>query len=460
MNRREFLESLAALGFLTLPGGCAFAVPPGWKPSKAPNLVFGAISDTHLKTDHKGTGPGKRYNRKFVKAALECFKKANVDAVVHCGDFAHRGLKLSMKFHADLWKDVFGEKGGPVKLFVTGNHDIIGSGYGDFVKKLYPDKEERKKRTFVGDVAGNWQRIWGEPYEEVWHKEVKGYHFIGRHYGISDKETARLIEKNAESWGLKGSTKPFFYLQHVRPKAELLDAMVKWPNALGLYGHEHSSAANWHVVKYHKGAAYVQIPSCDPRDNGLAAGEVGSALKTKLEGQDALTGARQGYIVRVYDDMLVIERREFGKGGKLGPDWMMPLGKYAPHPFSRDELLKVIGAPQFRADAHLAVETKDDTITLTIPHADGNDASRVFAYQVSIASEEDEPKVERAVYAPGCNLGIGHEPNGGVLKLSFAKNDLPPGEKLTITVRPLSSLATFGNPLTAEFISEKKGLES
>jgi hypothetical protein len=60
--------------------------------------------------------------------------------------------------------------------------------------------------------------------------------------------------------------------------------------------------------------------------------------------------------VRVYDDMVVFECHEFGKGGKIGADWIMPLGKYDPHPFARTELLKVIGKPQFRADAKLDVE--------------------------------------------------------------------------------------------------------
>ena len=55
--------------------------------------------------------------------------------------------------------------------------------------------------------------------------------------------------------------------------------------------------------------------------------------------------------------MLVIERREFGEGGSLGADWVMPLnwgtGK---HPFSKGELKKVIGKPQFRDGAKLMVE--------------------------------------------------------------------------------------------------------
>ena len=31
-------------------------------------------------------------------------------------------------------------------------------------------------------------------------------------------------------------------------------------------------------------------------------------------------------VVNVYDDMVVFERYEVGEGGKLGPDWVLPLG--------------------------------------------------------------------------------------------------------------------------------------
>ena len=67
-------------------------------------------------------------------------------------------------------------------------------------------------------------------------------------------------------------------------------------------------------------------------------------------------------IVNVYDDMVVFERHEVGEGGKLGPDWIMPLGEWEQvdgkwkmdgrsHPFSRDELAKTVGEPEFGRSA-------------------------------------------------------------------------------------------------------------
>ena len=124
LTRREFAKGgLAALGFLALPGGL-FAAPPGWKPAKKPNIVFGAVSDTHVRTAYDGVSRYWRFSLKYFRGALEWFKASNVDAVVHGGDFAHRGMAASMRFHAEGWREVFGKSGGPVKLFVSGNHDI------------------------------------------------------------------------------------------------------------------------------------------------------------------------------------------------------------------------------------------------------------------------------------------------------------------------------------------------
>ena len=64
---------------------------------------------------------------------------------------------------------------------------------------------------------------------------------------------------------------------------------------------------------------------------------------------------------------------------------------------------------------------------------------------------EGTPKFYKAVYAAGVNMGIGHEPNGGVTTLEIPKSELPPGKTLTVAVRPLSSLGTSGKAIAATF---------
>ena len=492
LSRRGFLSGTAAFG---LGGWRLFAAPPGWKHGGKPNLVFGVISDTHLRTANKGNGIGANWPDKYLAAALEYFKKQNVDAVAHCGDMAHRGQVEEMKFHANVWRKVFGKKG-PVKLFVTGNHDRDGAGYGDFVKTRYPDEEKRAKHVLATDMAANWERIWGEPYAHVWHKEVKGYHFFGRNWGVEDKELSNLINASAAPCRLDEGSKPFFFLTHARPLAPLRKAVCSHRNAVSFFGHNHWSVANWNIPSLYYGTLpCIQCASCEPRGCTALVGD-GYISKAKLEGREAenIGRGRQGYVVRLYDDMMVIERREFSHGAaSLGADWVMPLnwrtgnGKRGTgrHPFLKDELKKAIGEPQFREGAKLSVECcpcenvaktdvangqseigtgKDNNparttlppsatprLRVKIPLADGNPDTRVYAYEVEVTGDDPDKKLCKAVYATGCNMGIGHEPNGGMTTLEIPKSELPGGKTLVIAVRPLTSLGTSGKAMATDF---------
>jgi hypothetical protein len=88
-------------------------------------------------------------------------------------------------------------------------------------------------------------------------------------------------------------------------------------------------------------------------------------------------------------------------------------------------------------------------IVIKIPLADGNPDSRVYAYEVVVAGEGG--KLRKAVYATDVNMGIGHEPNGGVTTLEISKSELPPCKTLTIAARPLTSLGTSGRPIITDF---------
>ena len=455
VTRLEFIKgALVSLGFGTFGGRRLFAAPLGWKHGGKPNLVFGVISDTHLRTGVKSENLGANWPDKYFVAALRYFKDCNVDAVVHCGDMAHRGQTREMEFHARAWRKVFGKSGGPVKLFVTGNHDVEGSTYGDFVTKRYPDPDERAKHVLATDMAANWERVWGEKYEPVWHREVKGYHFFGRQWGVAEGELAKSLEAGQEQYRLAEGVRPFFLLSHARPHSVLNKKVARLRNAVSFFGHWHHSAANWNEI-YMWGGPTIQCPSCEPRGLRGLCGD-GYIAHATLEGADGAGLARQGYVVRVYDDMLTIERREFGEGGSLGADWVMPLGKSAPHPFSKDELKKVIGEPQFSKSGKLRVESVklesgEEAVKISIPLADGNPDSRVYAYEVVVIGEAGNQKLFKAVYATGCNMGIGHEPNGGVTTLEIPNSELPPGKTLTFAVRPLTSLGTSGKAIATEF---------
>ena len=489
VSRREFLISGAAA--FGLGGWRLFAMPFGWKHGGKPNLVFGVLADTHFRMDSEWRR-GIKTDR-FLVAALECFRSQNVDAVVHCGDMADRGLVEEMRLHADAWRRVFPENRTPdghvvEKLFVTGNHDIDAWHKGFDFTRFVPNKAEWPEKVLNTDIAGHWRRIWGEEYEPVWHKTVKGYHFFGMNWipndhGQGEAELSRCIDETMDSLALeeKRNPAPFFFISHNITHGRFNRAIKKHPNAFGLWGHWHFSAANWGVIRMlNETTPGVQCPACPAwwRSDGkwMGGGDNG-ITKVPLEGK--LQGGKweQGLVVRVYDDMLTIERREFSEGGSLGVEWVMPFnwgtgnGEWGTgkHPFSKDELKKVIGEPQFKRGAALEIcnygnmETKEipqfhnsiipqsHNLTIKIPLADGNPDSRVYAYEIVVVGDEGVPKLHKAVYAAGCNMGIGHEPNGGVTTLDIPKSELPPGKTLTFAVRPLTSLGTSGKAISAEF---------
>ena len=99
------------------------------------------------------------------------------------------------------------------------------------------------------------------------------------------------------------------------------------------------------------------------------------------------------------------------------------------------------------SQSHNSTISQSHNLTIKIPLADGNPDSRVFAYDVVVVGDASEKRLYKSVYAVGRDLGIGHEPNGGVTTLEIPKAELPEGKKLTIAVRPLSSLGTAGRAI-------------
>ena len=462
ISRRDFLKGAAAF---TLGGWQVMVGPPGWKSPRTPKLVFGVLADTHLRISRTGGYDAQNWPNTYLVAALRHFRNANVDAVVHCGDMADRGVVEEMQFHADAWRTAFPDgcaaDGRKVeKLFINGNHDVEGGDYGTGfrVEHVWPDADERASHLLSTDMAGNWERIWGEKYEPVWHKEVKGYHFFGMSWGADEGELKNIIDSQSAECGLEDGDKPFFFVSHDRTHDAFNEGVKSYRNAFGLWGHWHQSAANWNTVQMLAGTIpSVQCPASYPYFNNgewLGGGDEGIS-KAPLEGELQGGKWRQGLVVRVYDDMLTIERREFSEGGRLGADWVMPFGKN-PHPFSKDELKKAIGEPQFGKNAELKIESAkfesgEDSVKVSIPLADGNPKSRVYAYDVAVQGDEPDGTLYKSVYAAGCNMGIGHEPNNGVTTLEIPKSELPPGKTLTFAVRPLTSLGTFGKAIATEF---------
>ena len=505
MKRIDFLKgAFASLGCGAL--GCAFGLPDpdDLCKSRKPNLVLGVIADTHLRTLKSRPPPKPWWPDTFLRTALGYFRAENVDAVVHCGDMANYGEVEAMQMHADVWNEIFPDSRAPdghvvEKLFVTGNHDAEGENANKHVRELYSDPAIRAKEVLSADMAGNWERIWGEPYEEAWHKVVKGYDFFGAHWKVDRMRMMKLVKKTLSGKAdAAGFAKPFFMLTHSRLLPPERNAIAAYKDrALAFFGHNHESSTNWNTIYYEPNTfPRIQVPPCISPDWDLKFRGEANVTQFPLLGKEKAGRCRQGFLVEVYDDKIVIKRREFAEGGSLGPDWILPLAECKvesvkckvegaassrlsrPHPFEKEELKKIIGCPQFKAGAKLALTgltgltglsgalpqtpnpdnlvnpvkniSASPRLRVKIPHANGNPDSRVYAYEVSVVGDDENKKLVKATYAAGCNMGIGHETDGGVTTLQISADELPPGDELTVTVRPLSSLGTAGTSIVAK----------
>ena len=446
-SRRQFLRtSLAALGFTAVPGTRLFAAPAGWRHGGKCEIVFGFISDSHIRRDGD---PAKeriwpRTPDTYLRNALKFFRDAEVDAVVHGGDMAHRGLRCEMMFHANAWNDIFPGNRLPngkkvEKLFVSGNHEWKRNNSFEF--SVYPDPVVCERNVLHNDMPRHWREIWNEPYEKVWHKVVKGYHFFGEHWEDAYGDVAPLLEREAKN--LKGR-KPFFLVQHLMPGCtesgkRTSDALGKFPNAIVLFGHWHNSSADLGTI-HHDSCVMINGPSL--RRNG----------RTRLPGYapDSHTACdrediQHGYLVRVYADAVVFERHDFRHGGKVGPDLVLPLGEMDAKPFSAKALAKRMGAPEFPKGAVPRIVHEGEHVVVEIPPATANAKSRVYAYEIAVASEGGGG-IRKTVYAAGADFTMDHPLAKGATKVRLKLSDLPDGKRLRAEVRPISSLGTAGAP--------------
>ena len=531
VTRRGLLKGgMASLGFLALGDTGLFAAPKDWRPKKKPNLTFGVVSDTHMRCHYDGKSFYSRYDVFFDDQALvevmKVFKRAKVDAILHCGDITDNGMVREMEFYKEVWDKVYGTDPRPANLICTGNHDVDESyDWAKMISRSNDPAVYKKIRLGPHNIKKEMERIWGEPYEDVWHKTVKGYHFFGfgwpswpagmglgagehlpykgwlyndtkdegmsgcayHHYSLHLTE---LVRRELEARRLDPK-KPFFFATHafygrrMRPANYALRRVlglneIQFCNGLGFHGHGHGNDAYWRF-NWMDGTSFPHVMCSTLAYWKAHNGEGAHPRFAKNFGDGTASGdvdlpkADHALIVRVYDDMIRISRiwvsvKPKHVVGSLGPDWVMPLSGFTPddHPLREENYVKVIGSPEFSKDAKLEVSLekvdkvekippepgaenhakRETVLRIKIPKADGNSATRVYGYNVVVMGE-DGKKVKKSVYARGYCMGVGFEPEGGVTTLEIPQADLPPGKKLTIAVRPCSSLATKGKAIAS-----------
>ena len=505
ISRRFFIGGAASFGAF---GGCRFLSCHDYRAGGTPNLRFGVVSDIHI-TDSDPLGKDAIYgsNATFRKT-LQWFRDQNVDAVMIAGDMADKGMDTHLEAVAEAWYSVFpGDRypdGRPIeKVFVYGNHDHYGFSYGGFAKKLYPDENERIKHILRADLKGWWQKIFHEPYSRFYAKEIKGYTFLGGHWdngtGINGSggwgedffgpPLKAWLDAHARSLD---PTLPFFYVQHPHPKdtcygpwawghdkGGVTAALSPYANAIAFSGHSHYSLTDerslWQGAFTSVGTSSLRY--CDlPYNEYLPVGYE----NTSTEGKDAFrynaqklmrcfpaNDCRQGMLWTVYDDCIVIKRREFLSDTDVGDDWVMPLPAAESRPFAFAERAKSFAAPEFVPNATVKVE-KVETKTRGGKSKDGKTvipSETKTAYRVTapavlqtkksrlydlvfVAESKTGEKKTKLVMAEGYNHALGHPRT----KLSnfclFALDELPKGD-IRFTVTPRNCFARSGHSLSS-----------
>ena len=459
ISRREFVGSAVAMAAMR-PWRIFAADGFG---EGAPKLRFGVVSDVHV-CEATGT-----YGTEHLFKAFVWFRDQGVDGVIIAGDMADHGLIAQLQCVADAWNKAFpggkGLGGKPVeKMFVYGNHDIEGFKY----PKIKPAPED----IIATDRKAVWERVFNEPYEPIWKKTVKGYTFIGAHWDTWNGIPAIEPYMKEHAAELQGD-RPFFYIQHPHPKGTChgpwawghddgtsARALSLCPNAIAFSGHSHHPLVDERSVWQ---GAFTSIGTSSLRYVDPIYGRENAGPKTIVDlKQMPLVdkfGGKQGMLISVYGNRMVIERRDFVNDGKLGPDWVMPLPMAKAKPFDFKTRAAKAKAPVWPEGANVTVTGPADgkdrkgrtvkQLTVSFPST-LHDRAHVRAYDYEVVAETEECDVRRIVctkrvYSPAFFLSPDREPDSVKCVFSLAELNTCKGTYFSPTVQfTVRAAETFG----------------
>lgn len=497
ISRRWFIGGLASFGAF---GGCGiFSASAGKYSSGKPKLKFGVISDVHIRVNPKGPGLLDGYNTATLEATLSWYRDQGVDAVAVVGDIADRGLVEEMEAFAATWFKVFPDDRAPdgrrvERIVVYGNHDWGGIHYKPFVTAKYSNETDLSDRILIGKPKEHWERIFHEPWEHVFRKDVKGYTFIGAQWsngwckGRNETGIQGLESFFAAQKGKIDPSLPFFYFQHPHPKNTCYGSwawghdsgvstkiLSEYSNSIAFSGHSHFSLTDDRSIWQ---GAFTSLGTSSLRYTGISTQGIPQGFENangadslrydpyKVMGRIKTNDGRQGMLVSVYDDHVAFCRRDFMYGGSLGDDWIMPLPAAESKPFAFAEHAKKVSVPEFPAGAKLVVRkgrgknrgvNRNKTKVLSVqksvyeisfPPADAIPGARALDYEISAVSGADGKKVVKYVMANCFYLPLTDKRQKETVKCRIAVDQLPPEGTFHFEVRPRNSFGKTGKAIS------------
>ena len=330
---REYLEPLCrrfggAFGDRAIP-----CEPVG----TAPRAVrIGLLADIHIGDDNDNSD---------LKRALRIFDARKADAVIAAGDLTDFGLLSELKEVAAAWNEVFhGSRrsdGEPVvRLFHYGDHDtalnfkvrqreVVEKGrWADYIPHIGPD------------VA--WERAFGEKFEPVVRRMVKGCEFTLVHFLLEDvsMKSPQLIPPQGSAWLHVFSQHRAYRGLFARPgcgdevswdDGASLAFLTNTPNTVAVCGHAHISATNATSFVAGGGRGATALP------DGFSAIAIPSLfyqIETWLPKPKGDHGSHQALFMTATPDCITVERLDVRTGAKVAPDieWGIHSSKQALRP--------------------------------------------------------------------------------------------------------------------------------
>ena len=508
MNMNRIARTLAVAALAAISEAAEPA--PQTKPDGKPNLVFGVLSDTHVRLAKGGGGISPEYGTDTLETALEWFRDRDADAVVIAGDITDSGLRGELKAVADTWFKVFPDDQAPdgrkvERVFIFGNHDAAGEW---FAKRwgIFTDPETLHREAISTDPQGVWRECFGEEIPpQYFVKTVKGYDFFCASWtmekmsnGYAETVNADCAAAFADEMSKCPPDKPFFYVQHPHPRHTLyangawgqddgssVKLLSRFPQAIAFSGHSHAPVTDERALRcdvftsigtgslrYISGGSPWNLVRQEGYENGkcnywgkgisytgrgpiMARFDAPKTMPSELRRTDI----RVGLLVSVFDDRVVIKRREFLSGLELGEDWVMPVPA---QPLSLAERAAQSAPPQFPEGATLAAKvvtaktrgvkhagTVIDPVEKTALRLDfpaATEGGHVIDYEIAVEGGEGK-RFEERICAIGGLYPPGH-PNFAQPERAIISLDRLPDDVTTALVTPLDSFGNRGRPLS------------
>ena len=135
---------------------------------ETPALRFGVVADMHITTPASCA---------MTEKAFRYFKARGADAVMVPGDMSDWGLRSGLEYFKATWDKVFaGTDVAP--LVCTGNHEYDGWWYGDMTMDMHANGYSEDEALSKLGLEAEWERIFGEKFEPIRVRTVKGYSFV------------------------------------------------------------------------------------------------------------------------------------------------------------------------------------------------------------------------------------------------------------------------------------------